>query len=100
MSEISANLTEKPGNSTIGELEFNDRLLLNIIGYSIMFVVGTIGNSAICYLSHRQNISPENKGRTNVHMMVLHQTFADLIVSYMVIPFEIGWRLSVQVDFN
>ena len=28
--------------------------------------------------------------------MVLHLTIADLIVSYVVIPLEIGWRLSVQ----
>ena len=38
----------------------------------------------------------ENNGRTNVHVMVLHLTIADLIVSYVVIPLEIGWRLSVQ----
>ncbi len=46
--------------------------------------------------AHRQHSSPENNGRTNVHVMVLHLTIADLIVSYVVIPLEIGWRLSVQ----
>ena len=46
--------------------------------------------------AHRQHSSPENNGRTNVHMMVLHLTISDLIVSYVVIPLEIGWRLSVQ----
>ena len=39
------------------------------------------------------------KGRTNVHKMVLSLTVADLIVSYIVIPLEIGWRISVQVSF-
>ena len=38
------------------------------------------------------------KGRTNVHKMVLSLTVADLIVSYIVIPLEIGWRISVQVN--
>ena len=79
------------------EFEFNDRLLLNVVGYSIMFVVGTIGNTVVGFLSYRQNVRPENRGRTNVHKMVLHLTLADLIVSYVVIPLEIGWRLSVQV---
>ena len=31
--------------------------------------------------------------------MVLSLTVADLIVSYIVIPLEIGWRISVQVRF-
>ena len=79
------------------DLQFNDRLLLNVVGYSLLFVVGTIGNTAVSILSYKQNVSPENKGRTNVHMMVLHLTLADLIVSFIVIPLEIGWRLSVQV---
>ena len=38
-----------------------------------------------------------SKGRTNVHKMVLSLTVADLIISYIVIPLEIGWRISVQV---
>ncbi len=50
--------------------------------------------------SNRQHKSPENNGRTNVHMMVLHLTVADLIVSFVVIPLEIGWRLSVQVNIH
>ena len=79
-----------------GDFEFNDRLLLNIICYSFMFVVGTIGNTIVCIMSHRQAKRPENQGRTNVHKMVLHLTVADLLVSYVVIPLEIGWRLSVQ----
>ena len=93
----SGNITNEDIKNLTGDFKFNDRLLLNVVGYSIMFVLGTIGNTVVCYLSHRQNISPENKGRTNVHKMVLHLTLADLIVSYIVIPLEIGWRLSVQV---
>ena len=30
--------------------------------------------------AHRQHSSPENNGRTNVHMMVLHLTIADLVI--------------------
>ena len=90
----STNSTEA---SLPGEFEFNNRLLLNVVGYSCMFIVGTIGNTVVGFLSYRQNVSPENRGRTNVHKMVFHLTVSDLIVSYIVIPLEIGWRLSVQV---
>ncbi len=61
------------------EFEFNHRLLLNVIAYSIMFVVGTIGNTVVFVAARRQHRSPENHGRTNVHMMVLHLTIADLV---------------------
>ena len=100
---IEENINNKTSNissgaqALIGEFEFNNRLLLNVVGYSILLVIGTIGNTIVGFLSYRQNVSPENKGRTNVHKMVLHLTLADLIVSYIVIPLEIGWRLSVQV---
>ena len=33
-----------------GEFEFNHRLLLNVIAYSVMFIVGTIGNTLVCTL--------------------------------------------------
>ena len=35
-----------------GEFEFNHRLLLNVIAYSVMFIVGTIGNTLVCTLTH------------------------------------------------
>ena len=94
------NATETNSTSnvttTIPEFEFNHRLLFNVIAYSIMFVFGTIGNTVVSIAAHRQHKSIENNGRTNVHMMVLHLTISDLIVSYVVIPLEIGWRISVQ----
>ncbi len=34
--------------------------------------------------------------RNNVHIMVVHLTIADLMVSFVVMPLEIGWRISVQ----
>ena len=45
-----------------------------------------------------QHVSPENQHgrRNNVHIMVVHLTIADLIVSFVVMPLEIGWRISVQ----
>ena len=58
----SQNLTAQ--NLTISEdFEFNNRLLLNVVGYSIMLVVGTVGNTAIGVLSYRQNCRLENKGQ-------------------------------------
>ena len=45
-------LTSQTGNVTNltsleGEFQFNRRLLLNVIAYSVMFVIGTIGNTVV-----------------------------------------------------
>ena len=62
LGNSSLNTTNQ--NLTIAEnFEFNNRLLLNIVGYSIMFLVGTVGNTVIGVLSYRQNYSLENKGQ-------------------------------------
>ena len=77
-------------------MQVNQRFLFNVIAYSVMFIFGTIGNTIVSVTAYKQHRSPENNGRTNVHMMVLHLTIADLVVSYVVIPLEIGWRISMQ----
>ena len=92
--EVTSAVGEKLPNST--EFEFNRRLLLNVIAYSVMFVIGVIGNVVVFVAALRQHASPENHGRNNVHIMVVHLTIADLIVALVVMPLEIGWRLSVQ----
>ena len=82
------------GNEPDTNFEFNRRLLINVVAYSVMFALGTLGNTIVSVAAYRQHKSVEN--RTNVHVMVLNLTIADLIVSYLVIPLEIGWRISVQ----
>ena len=46
----SHNLSSTNVTSLQGEFEFNHRLLLNVIAYSVMFVVGTIGNTLVSFL--------------------------------------------------
>jgi hypothetical protein len=83
LNEIS--MIGNNSTSLENEFEFNHRLLLNVIAYSIMFVVGTIGNTIVFIAARRQHKSPENHGRTNVHMMVLHLTIADLVRKFIFI---------------
>ena len=39
-----------------GNFEFNMRLLLNVIAYSVMFVMGAIGNTLVLVAAHRQHV--------------------------------------------
>ena len=55
-SSLTANLTQ--------QFEFNNpRNILNMVGFSILFFMGTIGNTVIGILSYRQTRRPENKGK-------------------------------------
>ncbi len=37
-----------------GEFQFNRRLLLNVIAYTVMFVVGTIGNTVVSFSKEKR----------------------------------------------
>ena len=39
----------------------------------------------------------ESRSRTNVHYLVFHLTLADTITSYITLPMETLWRLTIQV---
>ena len=39
----------------------------------------------------------EARTRTNVHYLVFHLTLADTITSYITLPMETLWRLTIQV---
>ena len=45
------------------------------------------------HVSHDQ----EMRSRTNVHYLVFHLTLADTITSYITLPMEALWRLTIQV---
>ena len=97
MEKDSYNVTN-PTLIDPNEFEFNLRLLLNILAYGVMCIIGTVGNALVFVAAYRQHNSAENQHgrRSNVHIMVVHLTIADLIVSFVVMPLEIGWRISVQ----
>ena len=54
----SANETIIPGSD---DLAFNRRLLINVLAYSVMFVVGTVGNVIVFIAAYKQHGSPENQ---------------------------------------
>ncbi len=61
MMEFGVNATNASHPSS--QFEFNRRLLLNVLAYSVMFVVGTIGNVVVFFAAYRQHVSPENQVR-------------------------------------
>ncbi|XP_013787091.1 gonadotropin-releasing hormone receptor-like [Limulus polyphemus] len=72
-------------------LTFNADSVREIVVYSILFVVAATGNLPvfISLLRNRQRKSP-------VKLMMLNLAVADLIVTFVMIPLEISWRVTVE----
>jgi hypothetical protein len=82
---------ERPSEHCIN----NHMKLTNIdepILYSIIFVFSSIFNLAVVvYLCCKRNVY--RKSTTN--RFILHLTIADLMITFLTIPLEVGWKLTV-----
>ncbi|XP_064474903.1 adipokinetic hormone/corazonin-related peptide receptor variant I-like [Ornithodoros turicata] len=73
------------------ELSFNTNGLVQVVGYSVLFVVAAAGNVPVFVTLLR------NRNRkSRIKLVIMHLTIADLIVTFIMIPLEIIWRLTVQ----
>lgn len=62
-----------------------------VIIYSILFVISSIGNTTV-FISLVKN----RNRKLRINLLILNLTIADLIVTYIMIPVEIGWRITNQ----
>ncbi|PRD25737.1 UNVERIFIED_CONTAM: Gonadotropin-releasing hormone receptor [Trichonephila clavipes] len=72
-------------------LTFNDDSIREVILYSLMFILGAGGNIPVFIALIRNR---HRKSRVN--LMIMHLAIADLIVTFIMIPLEIAWRITVQ----
>nr|XP_024215229.1 gonadotropin-releasing hormone II receptor-like [Halyomorpha halys] len=82
-------------NTTIPELPkdlvFNNNHLVVIIVYSILFVIAAIGNLTVFITLVRGR-----HRKSRISLMITHLSVADLCVTFIMIPLEIGWRITIQ----
>ncbi|XP_040063005.2 gonadotropin-releasing hormone II receptor-like [Ixodes scapularis] len=73
------------------ELTFNTQSLVQVIVYTVLFVAAAAGNVPVfvSLLSKRHR-------KSRITLMILNLAVADLIVTFVMIPLEVGWRLTVQ----
>nr|AVA26880.1 red pigment concentrating hormone receptor [Carcinus maenas] len=75
------------------DMRFNDGHILLISCYSCLFFISLIGN--LCVL--RAILGGGRKHRkSRVNLMLLHLAIADLIVTTVMMPVEVGWAAMVQ----
>ena len=72
---------------TSHELYTSSKVVVTI--YSILFVISSIGNTTV-FISLVKN----RNRKLRINLLILNLTIADLIVTYIMIPMEICWRIT------
>ncbi|XP_066983882.1 adipokinetic hormone/corazonin-related peptide receptor variant I-like [Macrobrachium rosenbergii] len=75
------------------EMVFNESHIITISTYSCLMVLSALGNISVLksIASHRKRTSA-----SRVSLMIMHLTIADLLVTFLLMPLEIGWAWTVS----
>ncbi|XP_045585574.1 gonadotropin-releasing hormone receptor [Procambarus clarkii] len=104
VNETLANVSSGPLNETEGVMEglvkempqemmFNTSHIITISAYSCLMVLSALGNISVLrsIAGHRSRSLA-----SRVTLMILHLTIADLLVTFLLMPLEIGWAWTVS----
>ncbi len=85
---------EKPPDSCIDQhMKLTQTSVISIILYSILFLLSSVCNlTMIVFLLREMRIS---KKRQNLNSYMIHLNIANLIITFITIPLEIGWKSTV-----
>ncbi|KAL3220625.1 hypothetical protein MRX96_029753 [Rhipicephalus microplus] len=101
---MSSNTTFQNSESLLGEngsavslavgeeLTFTTQSLVQVIIYCILFVIAGAGNVPVFV-----SLLNKRHRKSRIKLMILHLAIADLIVTFVMIPLEVVWRLTVPV---
>ena len=87
-------ITDLPSNMAAGlpgELTFNDDSLVSVIAYSLLLCISATGNLLVFVTLFRNR---HRKSRVN--LFIMHLSIADMIVTFIMMPMEIGWHITVE----
>ena len=73
------------------DLTFNEDGLISVIAYTVMFVISTLGNMSVFITLFRNG-----RRRSRVNKFILHLAMADLVVTFINMPLEVAWHLTVS----
>ena len=72
------------------ELTFTSDGLISVIAYSVLFLVAAIGNLTVFITLFRNR-----RRRSRVNLFIMHLSVADMIVTFIMVPEEIAWHVTV-----
>ncbi|CAH1797454.1 unnamed protein product [Owenia fusiformis] len=73
------------------DMRFNEDSLVSILAYSFLFIVASVGNLTVFVTLFRNR---HRKSRVN--LFIMHLAIADLFVTFIVLPLEIAWHMTVS----
>ncbi|XP_055546061.1 adipokinetic hormone/corazonin-related peptide receptor variant I isoform X2 [Wyeomyia smithii] len=71
---------------------YTDSTVAVIIVYCVLFIIAAGGNLSVVITLFRSR----RHRRSRVSLMICHLAVADLMVAFIMIPLEVGWRITVQ----
>lgn len=74
------------------ELFFNSDSAVSIVAYSCLFVIAFVGNLTVFWTLIRKN----RRKKSRLNLFILHLCIADLTVTLVMMPLEIGWHATVS----
>ncbi|XP_058805692.1 adipokinetic hormone/corazonin-related peptide receptor variant I isoform X2 [Phymastichus coffea] len=73
------------------DMRFNEGHVVSIVTYSILMVISSIGNITVLVLL----LTRRDSARSRINNMLIHLAIADLLVTFLMMPVEIGWASTV-----
>lgn len=72
------------------ELTFTSDGLVSVVSYSVLFIIAAIGNVTVFI-----NLFRNRRRRSGVNMCIMHLSIADMIVTFIMLPQEVAWHVTV-----
>jgi gonadotropin-releasing hormone receptor len=93
--DMSCNQTvflERPPDRCIdNDMKLTQTSVITISVYMILFVLSSVFNLTIIVFLHKYRL----KELSRVHWFMFHLIIADLLITFVTIPLEIGWKFTV-----
>ncbi|KZC14062.1 PREDICTED: gonadotropin-releasing hormone II receptor-like [Dufourea novaeangliae] len=74
------------------DMRFNEGHVVGIIIYSVLMILSAMGNITVLVLITRR----KHTSKSRIHTMLMHLAIADLLVTFLMMPLEIGWAITVS----
>lgn len=89
-STIFSNVSNE-SQYTLDLLTFTHESRLEAIVYGILFLLASAGNVPVLI-----SLIRNRHRKSRIQTMILHLAIADLIVTFIMIPLEVAWRITVE----
>ncbi|XP_040581282.1 adipokinetic hormone/corazonin-related peptide receptor variant I [Lepeophtheirus salmonis] len=73
-------------------MTFNSAHIISITGYSTLFIISSLANLTVLKILVRRY----KKIKSRVNLLLIHLAIADLLVTFFMMPLEIGWAATVM----